>query len=348
MTTDSSISSIRVMVALCTVILVTAALFFASPTVEPVAFALFFIALVYPFQKMLQKKIPKPAALGVVLLITLVGVAAFLYTIAWGFGVVKEWAINNAATIQNQYAAVVAWLEAHDLFLPGTMAVRLDAKWIVPLFREVAGRLNSVIGFSLIVFLFLMLGLLEVSEFTGKFKILRDEEAARRLLQVGEKITHILRKYMVVRTLASLLVGLLTWVIARLAGLELAVAWGVIAFTLNYIPFLGSLVAAILPALFAVIQFGPSRMPLLILFSLTVMQFVIGNYLEPLFSGTALNISPFTVVFSVFFWSFMWGLPGAFIGVPLMLAFLVICEHYPSTRWVSVLLSVRPPQPGSS
>ena len=348
MTTDSSLSSIRVMLALCTVILVTAALFFASPVVEPVAFALFFIALVYPFQKMLQKKIPKPAALGVILLITLVGVAAFLYTIAWGFGVVKEWAINNVATIQNQYAAVVAWLEAHDLFLPGTMAVRLDAKWIVPLFREVAGRLNSVLGFSLIVFLFLMLGLLEVGELRGKFKILRDEEAARRLLQVGETITYKLRAYMVVRTLASLLVGLLTWLIARSAGLELAAAWGVIAFTLNYIPFFGSFVAAILPALFAVIQFGPSRMPLVILFSLTVMQVVIGNYLEPLFSGTALNISPFTVVFSVFFWSFMWGLPGAFIGVPLMLAFLVICEHYPSTRWVSVLLSVRPPQPGSS
>jgi predicted PurR-regulated permease PerM len=336
------------MVALCTVILVTAALFFASPVVEPVAFALFFIALAYPFQKVLQKKIPKWAALGVVLLITLVGVAAFLYMIAWGFGVVKEWAINNAATIQSQYAAVIAWLEAHDLPLPEAMAVRLDAKWIVPLFREVAGRLNSVLGFALIVFLFLMLGLLEVGEFMGKFKILRDEEAAQRLLQVGQKITDKLRKYMVVRTLASLLVGLLTWGVARVAGLELAVAWGAIAFVLNYIPFLGSFVAAILPALFAVVQFRSSRMPLIILIALSVMQFVTGNYLEPLFSGTALNISPFTVVFSVFFWSFMWGLPGAFIGVPLMLAFLAICEHYPSTRWVSVLLSVRPPQPGPS
>jgi AI-2 transport protein TqsA len=348
MTTDSSISSIRVMVALCTVILVTAALFLASPIVEPIAFALFFIALVYPFQRVLQKKIPKSAALCVVLLITLVGVAAFLYMIAWGFGVVKEWAINNAATIQNQYAAVIAWLEAHDLPLPGAMAVRLDAKWIVPLFREVAGRLNSVLGFSLIAFLFLMLGLMEVGEFMGKFRILRDEEAAQQLLQVGQRITDKLRKYMVVRTLASLLVGLLTWGIARVAGLELAIAWGTIAFALNFIPFLGSFVATILPALFAVVQFGPSRMPLIILFALAVMQFVIGNYLEPLFSGTALNISPFTVVFSVFFWSFMWGLPGALIGVPLMLAFLAICEDYPSTRWVSVLLSVRPPQPRSS
>jgi AI-2 transport protein TqsA len=348
MTTDSSVSSIRVLVTLCTVILVTAALFFGSPIVEPVAFALFFIALVYPFQRVLQKKIPKTAALGVVLLITLVGVAAFLYAIAWGFGVVKEWAINNTAAIQNQYAAVIAWLEGHGLPLPEAMAVRLDSRWILPLFREIAGRLNSVLGFSLVVFLFLMLGLLEVSEFMEKYKILRDEEAAQRLLQVGEKITVKLRKYMVVRTLASLLVGLLTWGIAWVAGLELAFAWGTIAFVLNFIPFLGSFIATVLPSLFAVVQFGPSRMPLIILFALTVMQSVIGNYLEPLFSGTALNISPFTILFSVFFWSFMWGLPGAFIGVPLMLAFLAICENYPSTRWVSVLLSLRPPQPGSS
>ena len=98
----------------------------------------------------------------------------------------------------------------------------------------------------------------------------------------------------------------------------------------------------------AVVQFGLSRMPLIILIALSVMQFVIGNYLEALFSGTALNISPFAVVFSVFFWSFMWGLPGAFIGVPLMLAFLAISEDYPATRWVSVLLTVRPPQRKSS
>ena len=275
MTTHSSINSIRTMLAVCTVIFVVAALFLASPVVEPVAFALFLIALVYPFQKRLQKRIPKPAALAVVLFITLVGVAAFLYTIAWGFGVVKEWGIRNASNIQSQYAAVTAWLEAHDIFVPGTMDVRFDAKWIVPLFREVAGRLNSVIGFSLVVFLFLMLGLLEVGEFMDKFKTLRDDEAAQRLLQVGENITDKLRKYMVVRTLASLLVGLLTWGIVRLAGLELAAAWGVIAFALNYIPFLGSFVATILPALFALIQFGPSRMAVIILLALGVMQFLI-------------------------------------------------------------------------
>jgi predicted PurR-regulated permease PerM len=78
-----------------------------------------------------------------------------------------------------------------------------------------------------------------------------------------------------------------------------------------------------------------------------VIQFLIGSYLEPLLAGATLTISPFVVVFAVFFWSFMWGIPGAIIGVPLMIAGLTICEKYSSSRWIAVMLSGSPPKQGN-
>ena len=84
------------------------------------------------------------------------------------------------------------------------------------------------------------------------------------------------------------------------------------------------------------------------LLGLFAIQFAIGNYLEPLVAGKALAISPLAVVFAVFFWSFLWGIPGAFIGVPITIAILTLCKHYPSTRWIATLLSGSAPEPKSS
>ncbi len=147
---------------------------------------------------------------------------------------------------------------------------------------------------------------------------------------------------MLIRTLLSALTGVAVWGFALLAGLELAAAWGIIAFALNYIPFLGPFVATILPGFFALAQFDSWQSTAFVFLGLFAIQFVIGNYLEPLVAGAALAISPLAVVFAVFFWSFLWGIPGAFLGVPITIAMLTLCEHSPSTRWIATLFSGKP------
>ena len=144
---------------------------------------------------------------------------------------------------------------------------------------------------------------------------------------------------MLIRSVASLLTGFVTFCFALLVGLDLAIAWGVISFVLNYIPFLGPLVAVVLTTLFAAAQFESVEMTLIVLAGLSVIQFLIGSYIEPLLAGATLAISPFLVLFAVFFWSFLWGIPGAFIGVPITIALLTICAQYASSRWIAVLLS---------
>jgi len=139
----------------------------------------------------------------------------------------------------------------------------------------------------------------------------------------------------------SVLTGAVVWGITLLAGLELATAWGVIAFVLNYIPFIGPLFATVFPTLFAIAQFESWQLALIVFLSLNLIQFLIGSYLEPRIAGAALAVSPFLILFAVFFWSFLWGIPGAFIGVPIVIAVLTVCEQHESSKWVATLLSGR-------
>ena len=131
--------------------------------------------------------------------------------------------------------------------------------------------------------------------------------------------------------------GILVWGFISLCGLPLAQEWGVIAFALNYIPFIGPLVATVLPTLFAIAQFEAWQNAILVFGCLNLIQFLVGSYLEPRIAGSILSMSPFMVLFAVFFWTFLWGIAGAFIGVPIVIAVLTICEQHASSRWVAEL-----------
>ena len=146
------------------------------------------------------------------------------------------------------------------------------------------------------------------------------------------------RKYMLVRTQMSVVTGLLVGAFAWIAGLPFAFEWGVIAFALNYIPFIGPFVATLFPTLLAMTQFESWQAVLGVFVCLNVIQFVVGSYIEPRVAGTMLSISPVVVLFSIFFWTFLWGLFGTFIGVPITLAILTFCAQHPSSRWVADLL----------
>jgi predicted PurR-regulated permease PerM len=111
-----------------------------------------------------------------------------------------------------------------------------------------------------------------------------------------------------------------------------------IAFTLNYIPFIGPFIATLFPTLLAMAQFNSWQAVLGLFACLNIIQFVVGSYIEPRVSGTMLSISPFIVLFAIFFWTFLWGLFGTFIGVPIALAVLSFCSQHSSSRWLAEML----------
>jgi AI-2 transport protein TqsA len=329
------------MLGLSTAVLVLAALYFARAVLAPVAFSLFVIAIVWPFQRALQARMPKLVALVATLVAILVVVTVLGFLIVWGFGTVGRWLIDNAVRFQTLYVQWTEWLEEHGIVVASLLAENFNASWLIRAVQEIGGRMYGLVAFAVITFVFTALGLLEVEIVRKNIERLDNKKIAQTILQAGTDIAAKFQKYMLVRSAMSVLTGLVVWVFALLAGLELATAWGVIAFVLNYIPFIGPLVATVFPTLFALAQFESWELAVIVFVGLNLIQFLIGSYLEPRIAGSALSVSPFLVLFAVFFWAFLWGIPGAFIGVPIVIAILTLCEEHESTRWIATLLSGR-------
>jgi predicted PurR-regulated permease PerM len=326
------------------IVIVLAALKVASAVVAPVAFALFLIALLWPLQSRLQAAMPRLLALSISISVLVVAFAGFASLIAWGFGRVGRWGIVNMGRFQALYDRATAWLEDHGIAIASVWADHFNVGWVLGIVQKFTGHVNTTLSFWVVVLVYVILGLLEVDGTARKIKRLPDEATGRFLNEGSVRTASKIRRYMAVRTLMSLLTGILVWVFASLLGLPLAREWGVIAFTLNYIPFIGPLIATLFPTLLAVLEFESWQAVVFVFASLNVIQSVVGSYVEPRVSGAALAMSPFLVLFSIFLWTFLWGLSGTFIGVPITVAFLTFCAQHPDTRWLAMLLG--PPDVG--
>ncbi|WP_036282986.1 AI-2E family transporter [Methylocystis sp. ATCC 49242] len=330
------IESTSVIVA---VLLILAACKVGQAVLEPVVFAIFIIEIAWPMQKTLRSKIGKAMALALTVVVTATLALALLSVIVWGGRQVAEWVGGNLDRIQESLISSTAWLEEHDIFVFALLSDHFDPATVVRMIHAMAIRANTIMAFAVIVLIYVVLGLGEADILTGRIATLKNQDASRRLIAAGRKIGVKFRTYMLVRTVASIATGLAVWGFAVLLHLEMAGAWGVLAFALNYLPYIGSLIVTAALPLFAFVQFGSFETPLLVLLGISFIQAVIGSYLEPVFSGSALSISPPLVLFSIVLWTFLWGALGAFLGVPLMIAALTLFEEFPSTRWIADILS---------
>ncbi len=337
--------ALRAMVGLGTMILLVAALSIAQSVFAPLTFALFIIAIVWPLQRALQAWLPKLLALALCIAVTIVVLGIFAWLASWGFSGAGRYLIMDTGRFQQLYAQLSDWLKGHGIVIASLWTEHFNVGWALGAFQQITRGLNNLLSFTIVVLIYVLLGLLEVDIVTRRLRSMTDNEAVSIFLAGFASTATKLRRYMLVRTLMSLVTGLLVWAIIQLCGLPLAREWGVIAFTLNYIPFIGSLIATILPALFACAQFAVWQDAILLFVGLQLVQFMVGSYLEPMVAGRVLSMSPFIVLFSVFFWTFLWGIAGAFIGIPIMIAALTLCEQHPSSRWVAQICGA-PVAPG--
>jgi AI-2 transport protein TqsA len=318
---------------------VVAAITYASKVFAPLALALFIIALVWPLQHWLQTRMPKLLALAITLLVTLAVGVAFGSLVAWGFGRVVRSLVMDAARYEAIYQQIVTWLDGHGVSIAGLWAEHFNVRWMLSTTQLLTGRVNTTLTFWLIASVYLMLGLLEVDAMRRRIEALDNREAARVVLDGSAMTAERFRTYMLVRTQMSLLTGMLVGAFAWFAGLQFAVEWGVIAFSLNYIPFIGPFIATLFPTLLAMAQFDSWQEVLTVFVCLNIIQFVIGSYIEPRIAGSMLSLSPLLVLFATLLWTFLWGLFGTFIGVPIVIAVLSFCSQHPSSRWIAELFA---------
>jgi len=201
--------------------------------------------------------------------------------------------------------------------------------------RAVLTNMSDAFTTGLLVLLAVIFMLLEASSLPAKLitAFHLTEEARAPLGRVVSAVN----RYMVIKSLTSLATALCLWVWLKLLGIDFAVLWAVLAFLLNFIPFVGSLLMAIPPVLLALVQ---TDLPttLLVALGYLVVNTVIGSILEPRIMGRGLGISTLAVFLSLLFWSWVLGTAGAFLAVPLTLALMIALEASPQTRPLAILL----------
>jgi len=231
------------------------------------------------------------------------------------------------------------------------------AKWLGPEYsakvREVLGKIDltkhaagvfvtaqSLVLNGFLVVLYVGFLLAERDHVSEKIAALFPEGTqARETDRMLSAISAGIRSYIWIKTLVSIITGVLSYAVLRSVGVDFAETWALLIFVLNYIPNVGSIVAVIFPTLLALVQFDTFVPFLIVAVGLTTIQMIIGNIMDPMLMGRSLNMSSFAILLLLAFWGTVWGVVGMFLSVPLMMLIMIVCANVPSWRWVAILLS---------
>ena len=212
---------------------------------------------------------------------------------------------------------------------------------------EVSGYLRSAAGqagtlLSQVVLIILFVGFLFAERVwfgTKLEKLMSDEAQARRVSAIIGSIIRRVNRYLLVKTLISAVTGGLIFALLSVFNLQFALAMALLTFVLNFIPSVGSIIATLVVTLVAYIQVAEPSTAILIFVIAGMIQFLLGNVIDPMLMGRTLRLSSFGIIISLAFWGAVWGVPGMFLAVPFMVAVMIVCSHIPTARPVAVLLS---------
>ncbi len=338
----------KTLMVMASLVVIVAGLKAGAPVILPVVLAFFLSVLSFPLLHwLLRHRVRLPFAL----LLTVLAVAALLT--AFGFlisSTVSDFALAAPAYVEqlvDKARGFLETLEARDIKITDWLVLEpLDPGFRVDRIGGILG--GTVLGITSAVSrvtLVLIIMICMLAEGAGlPKKLQRAFGSGDTAIRYFTSITEEVQRYLEVKTLVSLMTGVVLWGWAALLEVPFPLLWGLVAFIFNYIPVIGSILAAILPVLVTLVQYGIGRAILLALGYLAV-NFLVGNLLEPIWMGRRFGLSTLVVFLSVVFWGWLWGLVGMLLSVPLTMVIKIMLEHSPKMRWLAVLLE---PGPGTA
>lgn len=246
--------------------------------------------------------------------------------------------VSYAESAPSAIAAMFAWLgeDVQTAVFNSVSSIE-----VAGYLRTAAGQAGNLMSATVLVILFVGFLFAERIWFSTKLENLfdGDEAQAQKIGRIMATIIHRVNYYLLVKTGVSAVTGLMVFGVATLFDLDLAGPLGILAFVLNYIPNVGSIVATILVALVTFVQTADPGATLAVFIVVSIIQFLNGSVIDPMLMGRALRLSSFGIIISLAFWGAVWGVPGMFLSVPIMVAMLIVCSQVPALRPLAVLLS---------
>jgi AI-2 transport protein TqsA len=238
--------------------------------------------------------------------------------------------------LQEQTKALLSWFERIGLEISDEVLLEyFDPGAIMRIVGKTLTRLGGVLTNAFFILLTVIFMLLEASSFPDKLRVILGP--SNPTLANFEKITNDVKGYMARKTLVSLATGICIAIWLAILGVNYPLLWGLLAFFLNFVPNIGSIIAAIPAVLLAFIQLGVSS-ALLAALGFLMVNGVIGNVIEPRFMGRGLGLSTLVVFLSLVFWGWVLGPVGMLLSVPLTLTVKIALESNEDTRWIAILL----------
>ncbi|WP_093328995.1 AI-2E family transporter [Thalassotalea agarivorans] len=238
--------------------------------------------------------------------------------------------------LNEQFSWVINKLAEYDIQFTSLLSEYVDPAAALGLATDMLSGLGGVMANLFLIILTVVFILFEADSFPKKLHIALDDPSMRE--KQIDKFLHSVNNYLAIKTLVSIATGLLVTVMLWAFGLDFYLLWGVLAFLLNYIPNIGSIIAAVPAMSLAVLQLGPGAAGAIGLGYLGINT-IMGNIVEPKFLGKGLGLSTLVVFLSLVFWGWMLGSVGMLLSVPLTMVIKIGLENSEDGRWLAVLLS---------
>ena len=333
----------QILLTLACFVVVVAGLRAASQIVVPFLLATFIaITCSAPLFWLRGKGIPTWLAILVVMVgIILVG---FIITSLLGNSI-DDFSKNiprYGTVLNDQYRNLLSWVEGKGLDISNLELVEVfNPQKAMQLVAKFFNSLGEVLTNGFLIILTVIFMLLEASSIPAKLhSIFRNPDDS--IAQI-ERITANVKNYLAIKTIISLITGVLVAFVLWVMKVDFPLLWGLLAFLLNYVPNIGSIIAAIPAVMQALIQHGAGR-ALGVAFFFLLINLVMGNAVEPRFMGKGLGLSTLVVFLSLIFWGWVLGSVGMLLSVVLTVTVKIVLESREDTRWLAVLLGSHVPQ----
>jgi len=335
--TRSEHKSTRLLLNLAALIIIIAGLKTAQALLVPFLLA-FFISIICagPFYWLQQRKIPAPLALLLVISVVMLGGFVVLTLVGTSVNDFTSQLPVYQEKLREQTLILADWLDKLGVKLSKQVLLdHFDPGALMQSAGAMLAKAGNVLTNSFLILLTVIFILLEAAGMPNKLRAaLNDAESS---LASFEKFSEGVRQYLAIKTLVSLATGVCVALGLMVLGLDYAPLWGMIAFFLNYVPNIGSIIAAVPAILLALVQLGPGK-ALIVSILYVVINVVMGNAVEPRMMGQKLGLSALVVFLSLVFWGWVLGPVGMLLSVPLTMIVKIALEVNTSTRWLAILL----------
>ena len=330
-----TISLILIVIFICGVVLKL-----AKDVLFPFFLAVFLSFIMYPILDFFnRRRVPKSVSMILLLLISFLG----LYLLSIVFYSAGK---SFAAELPKYGDKILASIDSlQQRFVPPAdiqpveWRDHIDLGRIGSLVLSTLGPFLSFVSKLFLVFFFLMFILAGRGKTKEKLERALLPERNERVLNIINNIDAQIQKYLIIKTFVSLITGALVTAVLLGFGVDFAITFGFFTFILNFIPNIGSVFATLFPVTIALLQFDSAWPAVWIFVLLTLIQQIMGNVIEPRIMGEGLGLSPLVVLFFLFFWGWLWGLPGMVLAVPVAAIVKIVSANIPELEPLAILMS---------